>query len=343
MDVRYRLRRPLALEAELTVEGLTVLLGPSGAGKTSLLKALAGLLPAEGTPWGGLAPERRRVGYLPQHYALFPHLSALRNVEFPLGGLPRAERERRARKLLERVGILELAERRPRELSGGEQQRVALARALAREPELLLLDEPTSALDTATRDDVLAELQRQIRDTGIPALVVTHDAAVAQMAERMAVLVGGRVVQQGTPVEVFTRPVNLDVARLVGMRNLFRGTVAELDGERAWLETPAGRLCCEARPWLRAGTVLHWGIRSEEVMIIRTDRPISDPVQDNRLVGRSVSLLYRGLSVRVEFRGRVDLEILLPRYVQDRLGLEVGQEREVSLKPRYVQVFETGA
>ncbi|MBI5489776.1 MAG: ABC transporter ATP-binding protein [Deltaproteobacteria bacterium] len=342
MDVRYRLERPIALEAELTIDGLTVLLGPSGAGKTSLLKALAGLLPGEGTPWGGWVPERRPVGYLPQHHALFPHLTALRNVAFPLGGLPRARREERARELLGKVGIPSLAGRYPRELSGGEQQRVALARALAREPELLLLDEPTSALDSATRDDVLAELQRQIRATGIPALVVTHDATVAQVADRMAVLLGGRVVQQGTPTEVFTRPANLEVARQVGMRNLFDGTVVEVDGERAWLDTPAGRLRAEARPWLRVGLAVRWGIRSEEVMVIRPDRAISEPVQDNRLAGRIVSLLQQGLYVRVEFRGPVGLEILLPRHVQDRLGLAVGQEREVSLKPRYVQLFEGG-
>ncbi|MBI5500224.1 MAG: ABC transporter ATP-binding protein [Deltaproteobacteria bacterium] len=340
MDVRYRLERPIPLEVELTVDGLTVLLGPSGAGKTSLLKALAGLLPAEGVPWGGWAPERRPVGYLPQHHALFPHLTALRNVAFPLGGVPRARREERARELLGKVGMTTLAERFPRELSGGEQQRVALARALAREPELLLLDEPTSALDAATRDDVLGELQRQIRATGIPALVVTHDATVAQVADRMAVLLGGRVVQQGTPTEVFTRPSSLEVARLVGMRNLFDGTVAEVEGDRAWLETAAGRLRAEARPWLRAGLPVRWGIRSEEVMVIRGDRPLADPVQDNRLLGRIASVWLQGLYVRVEFQGAVELEILLPRHVQDRLGLTVGQEREVSLKPRYVQLFE---
>jgi ABC-type Fe3+/spermidine/putrescine transport system ATPase subunit len=341
MDVRYRLRRPVALEADLEIEGLTVLLGPSGAGKTSLLKALAGLLPAEGTPWSGLPPERRPVGYLPQHWALFPHLSALRNVAFPLGRLRRPERERRARELLERVGIPELADRLPRELSGGEQQRVALARALAREPELLLLDEPTSALDSATRDTILAALQGLLRAVGVPALVVTHDAAVAQAADRMAVLLRGRVVQQGTPGEVFTRPCDLETARLVGFRNLFPGTVAEVDAERVWLDTPAGRLRAEAREGLRAGQAIHWGIRSEEVMIIRPDLPLKDPVRDNRLAGHVTTILHRGLYVRAEFHGPVDLEILLPHYVQDRLHLEVGQEREVALKPRYLQLFTT--
>ena len=316
-----------------------MLLGPSGSGKTSLLKALAGLLPAEGTPWPGVPPERRPVGYLPQHYALFPHLDALRNVAFPLPRGPRVERERRARELLERVGMAGLADRRPRELSGGEQQRVALARALARRPELLLLDEPTSALDASTRDAVLGALQGLLRAVELPALVVTHDPAVAQVADRMAVLLDGRVVQQGTPTEVFTRPRDRAVARLVGFRNLFPGTVAEVLADRAWLATPAGRLRVEPQPWLREGLAVHWGIRSEEVILVRPDRPLSERVTDNRIAGTLETVLQQGLYVRAEFHGPVDLEILMPRYVQDRLHLQVGETHEVALKPRYVQVF----
>ena len=137
LEVHYRLNRPVRLEARFRVRGFTVLLGQSGAGKTSLLKALAGLLPAEGTPFGGLPPERRPVGYLPQDLALFPHMTAWENVAFPLKG---RDRKARALALLERVGLLEHAHKRPGELSGGQRQRVALARALARKPELLLLD-----------------------------------------------------------------------------------------------------------------------------------------------------------------------------------------------------------
>lgn len=330
----------MALEIQLDVQGLTVLLGPSGSGKTSLLKALAGLLPAEGTPWIGLPPERRPVGWLPQHYALFPHLSAWRNVAFPLAHLPRAQREQQARGLLERVRVAHLADRRPAELSGGEQQRVALARALAREPALLLLDEPTSALDTATRDAVLGTLQEQIHSLGVPALVVSHDSAVAQVADWMAVLLAGRVAQQGTPTEVFTRPCSVQVARAVGFRNLFPGTVAQIDADRAWLDTPAGRLCVSVRPWMRLERALFWGIRSEEVMLVRGDRPLSDRFGDNRVTGTITSVLHQGMGVRVGFLGPVTLEIVLPRHIQDRLRLAVGETHEVALKPSYVQLFE---
>lgn len=300
---------------------------------------MAGLLPAEGTPYGGLPPERRPVGYLPQHYALFPHMTALGNVCFPLARLAAAQREARAMDLLRRVGIPDLARRRPLELSGGEQQRVALARALARDPALLLLDEPTSALDAAARDLVLGELQALIGSLGIPTLAVTHDPAVAQIADRVAVLRRGRIVQQGTASEVFTRPIDIDTARLVGFRNIFPGAVAGIDGNSAWLDTPAGRIRFERSDRLRPGMSLHWGVRSEEVMVIRPDRPLGDPVRDNRLRGKVVSLARQGLYVRAVFSGPVDLEIILPRYVQDRLSLEPGAEIDVALKPRYLQVF----
>jgi molybdate transport system ATP-binding protein len=342
MEISYRLRHPLALDIRLDVQGLTVLLGPSGVGKTSLLKALAGLLPAEGSPWHGLPPERRPVGWMPQHYALFPHLSALQNVCFPLAHLPRPQRVAQALELLERVHLAHLADRRPAELSGGEQQRVALARALARKPELLLLDEPTSALDASTRDVVLATLQDLVLSLGIPALVVTHDPAVAQVADRMAVLLDGRVAQQGTPTELFRHPSTLAIACAVGFRNLFAGTVTTVEADAAWLDTPAGRLRVTPQPWLRPAVRLHWGIRSEEVMLIRQDRPVSDRVGDNRLTGTISSLLHQGMFVRVGFAGPVPLEILLPRHIQDRLHLTVGETHEVALKPSYVQLFEDG-
>src|SRR5574340_255188 len=214
MQIDYRLDRPLSIEARLTVTGFTVLVGASGEGKTCLLRAIAGLSPAAGQPYGGLPPQRRPVGYLPQGYGLFPHLSAWENVAFPLprGGGLRA----RAIELLARLGIGGLADRLPGALSGGQQQRVALARALAREPELLLLDEPTSALDPATREDVLGELIEEIGRIGLPTLAVTHDVHLAAMAERMALMVGHRIVQEGTPREVFGEPVSArgEAARL---------------------------------------------------------------------------------------------------------------------------------
>jgi len=201
-----------------------LLAGPNGAGKTSLLAMLLGTLrPRRGRlTLGGrvlfdaeagidVPPEERGLGYVPQHYALFPQRSALGNVAFGLEckrpRLASAEIERRARQLLEELEVGHVASRLPRTLSAGERQRVALARALAPEPRLLLLDEPLAALDAGVREKVRAFLARRLALLGLPALVVTHDPAdAAALGERIAILEEGRVVQEGTLEDLVARP-----------------------------------------------------------------------------------------------------------------------------------------
>ncbi|AEB11828.1 ABC transporter ATP-binding protein [Marinithermus hydrothermalis] len=342
MEIAYTLERPTRINARLTVRGLTVLLGPSGSGKTTLLKAIAGLLPARGHPYAGLPPERRPVGYMPQHYALFPHLTALENVAFPLAHLPKSQRQARALERLEQVGLAALAERYPHELSGGQQQRVALARALAREPELLLLDEPTSALDLPTREEVLTHLLQVVHTTGIPALVATHDPFLAQASHHLAVLVQGRIVQEGPAEEVYARPATLTVARLVGMTNLFPARVRSITPPWAWIDTPAGPLQVAALPWLTPGQTVYWGIRPEEVQVA----PFASPTP-NRLRGRLAHLTRQGLFIKARLDGAVELELLLPRRAADHLHLTPGTELEVTLEPRYIHLlpsdFSSGA
>jgi molybdate transport system ATP-binding protein len=206
------------------------LAGPSGAGKTSVLRIAAGLVrpergvvEANGETWldtergVDVPPERRRCGYVFQEYALFPHLSAWQNVAYPLRGMPRAQRRGRALELLGRFGLRELAEARPRTLSGCERQRVAVARALARRPTVLLLDEPLSALDARTRASASRELSAVLRDVEVPALLVTHDfAEAAQLGDRVGVIDSGRIVQEGTPTELAAAPRSAFVADFTG-------------------------------------------------------------------------------------------------------------------------------
>ena len=206
--------RPFRLELALAVGRETVaLVGPSGAGKTSILRAVAGLARPER---GRIAldgrvlfdaaaridrpPEERRVGYVFQEYALFPHMTVRQNVAYAGG--------KRAAETLDRLGITALAQAYPGELSGGERQRVGLARALARDPGVLLLDEPMSALDTHTRAGVRAELRRTLDHLDLPVLLVTHDFQdAAVLADRVGVLVDGRLLQVGTPGELVAAPV----------------------------------------------------------------------------------------------------------------------------------------
>jgi molybdate transport system ATP-binding protein len=203
---------PLDLRIDLSLDGKTVLLaGPNGAGKTTLLRLLLGVLPPdEGRiALGGrvlfdreqeidLAVEDRELGYLPQDYALFPHLDVIGNVTFGLAHLARSERLRRANDWLARLGASHLARRFASALSGGERQRVALARALARNPRALLLDEPFASLDQVARRELRVSMRGWLRDWQLPALIVSHDPADAVLADRIAIVERGRLIQQGT-------------------------------------------------------------------------------------------------------------------------------------------------
>lgn len=328
MEVHYRIRKPVALEARFHIRGFTVLLGKSGVGKTTLLRALAGLVPGEGHPYGGLPPEKRPVGYLPQDLALFPHMPAWENVAFPLTG---PHRKQRALELLERVGLREHAEKRPGQLSGGQRQRVALARALARRPELLLLDEPTSALDPLTKDRVVGELVELIRREEIPTLAVSHDPVLAHMADWLVVMGRGKIWQEGPPEEVLASPKRVEVARLLGYENLFPARTleegVEVEGIRFRLALPS---------WARPGRSVWLGVRAAEVIVVRPERP---PLSENVLEGVLESLHPQGLAYRGVFRGPLELQILLPRHVQERLHLRPGQRLSVALKPRYLHLM----
>ena len=218
---------------------VTVLFGPSGSGKTTVLRCIAGLeslttgrIQFNEQVWadvsGGihLPPQRRSVGYLFQDYALFPHLSVRENIGFGIANASKISWNNTVREIARRMQVSDLLDRRPSELSGGEQQRVALARAVASGPELLLLDEPLSALDGPTRDRVREELARLLQTLCLPAIVVTHDWIDAlRLGDSLVVMSNGTVLQAGTPQDVFARPKHTDVAAAVGMETVAAGLV----------------------------------------------------------------------------------------------------------------------
>ncbi len=341
---------PLAVELHCEPGELLALVGPSGSGKSTVLRAIAGLYrPRSGLIQSGATvwfdsrrrveatPQQRRVGMLFQQYALFPHLSAIGNVRIALGHLPQSQREERACELLARVHLSGVRERRPAQLSGGEQQRVALARALARDPHVLLLDEPFSAVDQVTRRKLRLELSQLSRSLSIPTILVTHDLDEACMlGRRMCVLRAGRTLQDGIPNEVMQRPRDAEVARLMDVRNIFSGVIAPAgdDGTArlAWNESVLSLpYCTDFRP----GEKVTWCIAPEQVLLHRRDRPRSRGAGENPVKGRVSELLTVGgianVVLTLEGAGGHSLHMDLPPHVVKRNQLRIGEQVNMSL------------
>jgi iron(III) transport system ATP-binding protein len=240
------------LDLQINPGELFFLLGPSGCGKTTLLRCLAGFCtPDEGRILFGdddvthLAPHRRNAGMVFQGYALWPHLTVAQNVAFGLEErqVPVEEIRRRTREALESVHMGEYLDRRPNQLSGGQQQRVALARALVVRPRCLLLDEPLSNLDARLRLEMRGEVRRVCKEFQLTTIYVTHDQKEAlSIADRMAVLDDGRILQVGTPREVYRRPVRRKVAAFIGEAGVLEGKILSAGGGRAEVETALGKI-----------------------------------------------------------------------------------------------------
>lgn len=295
----------------------TVLFGPSGAGKTTVLRCVAGLdrpdvgrvacgdqLWSEGRTF--LSPQARRVGYLFQDYALFPHMTVAQNVGY--GVRDPAQRRQVVRRLLDRFDIAALADRRPAQLSGGQAQRVALARALAPDPTVLLLDEPLSALDVQTRSALRRELREILTQVDVPTLVVTHDRAeAAALGDRLVLLARGQVLQQGPTAALFQRPTSAEAARVLGIENVWdRATEPEKHAVGVQLlREPSDLICLHAEDLelCSTGSAVRGQIR-----ILESEGPVDRvvvAVGEAEVVVRGRAVGWKlGDSVALRLRGR---------------------------------------
>jgi len=338
------------LDVAFTAEHeLVVLFGPSGSGKSLTLRSIAGTFQPDAgriiidgetvydsTRQFDLPPQERRIGYVPQHYALFPHLTAGENIAFGLRDLSRRERKRRVDELIDLFGLQVLERRRPRELSGGQQQRVALARALAVQPRLLLLDEPFAALDAPLRAGLRQELVQVQARSGITVLVVTHDLADAfALGQRVIVYDAGRVLQQGTRAEVFFRPATRRVAEFVGTGNILPAVVEHLEEGTSWLQWQGQRIATPPAPFA-PGTPVYLCIRPTQILIVRPNR-MTERKRENLLCGHIVSEMMQAETYTLQMRldhndAGHDLEIVLPGYVYHRLSLNTEKRILVELR-----------
>lgn len=366
-----------SLDIDFSVpHGLTVLFGPSGSGKSLTLQSIAGLFPLDtahialdemvwqdSTKGVYLPPQQRHVGYVPQNYALFPHLTVEQNIAFGLKA--RSERRRAERRQHERQRVRELIDlmqlgglerQRPVQLSGGQQQRVALARALATSPRLLLLDEPFSSLDAAVRETLREEMRAFHERVHVPILLVTHDAAEARMlADTVVVIQQGRVLQAGSPDQVFCSPHTRTVATLVGMRTCWRGEVVDVRSVRGDVPTVSvkvgsGNLTLSAsipsNISIVKGPTLELGIRTDELRLFaRNEHPRTESEHNEVPMTLVPAVVMRiqpkgiahNVSVTLETGQTLDIPMLAREL--HALNISAGMQVTVGIPAGAVHVF----
>ncbi len=360
----------LAARFEVGCEVL-VLFGPSGSGKSLTLQAIAGV----DRPDGGsivldidgdetvlfdsgagidVKPQLRRIGYVPQSLALFPHLTVEENITYGLRGHSKSARREAARRLLALMRLSDLPDRLPGQLSGGQRQRVALARALAVEPRLLLLDEPFTALDGPTRRALRHEVRRLHEERGVPVLLVTHDTDEAfALADRIAVIDAGRVLQIDDRDGVFGRPLSRRVAELVGVENILPGVVRSAGSSGTssgdvvvdWGETAL--LVRENRPEaanLAPGARVDLALGASQITVLKeSDEAGGEGRRANVLTVRASRIEMARDTIRMDLlpedSGTTLLRLEIPAYAYYRLGLDQREQFQVQLKPEWLHLM----
>jgi len=337
-----RLAVDVQFELPLEPPSVLILFGPSGAGKTTVLRCLAGLewpergfIRVEQDIWldtvsgTRLPPQKRQIGCMFQEYALFPTHSVEGNIAFGLGSLSSHERKQRVEEVISLLQLKGMEDLRPGQLSGGQQQRVALARAIARRPRLLILDEPLSALDQPTRLRLRGELRNLLRQLNVPSIVVTHDWEEAlALGDRMAVMEAGCVLQMGAPQQVFSHPQNAEVAKIVGVETVIPGRIVAFSNGLVTVDVAGNRLLALGEGEL--GPEVFVCIRAEDV-ILETVGTAATSAR-NRLVGTVHGVSSMGALVRVRIDCGFSLSAIVTRSAMEDLHVVAGKQVVAAVK-----------
>ncbi len=363
--LKVRLRQVSPIPLDVTIEcaprEVLAIIGPSGSGKSTILRSIAGLCrPDEGhIECGGevwldtvsgtnLTTARRRIGMVFQNYALFPHLSALENVLEGMDHPSASDAHERARQLLEKVNLSGLDARLPHQLSGGQQQRVAVARALARDPHVLLLDEPFSAVDRATRERLYNELAYLRTSLNMPVIFVTHDLEEAAMlADRITIISHGTTLQTGAPMSVMQNPATVEVARLVGLKNVFEAEVVRHCDEPAstMLSWNGITLNVGLQTAFPEGARVAWSIPEAGVLLMSRFQSQMDSL-DNLVEGKidKIVMLGNRCHIQVSLCGQPEvlLAMTVPRHLVDSYALSEGYALSLRLRGPHIHLMPLG-
>src|SRR5436190_11384442 len=351
--IQVELRRPA------DAFSLTVLFGRSGSGKSTTLRCLAGLeRPERGTIRFGdeiwfdaargifLPPQRRRIGYLFQDYALFPHLRVAQNIAYGLGKIAAPERRQRIEEIMTLLELTGLEDRYPKQLSGGQQQRVALARALVCRPRLLLLDEPLSALDAPTREHLRRQLRHWLVELRMSTILVTHDRLEAlALGDHVVVFEAGRVRQSGSVQQVFSAPVDLAVARIVGVDTIERGKVVRVSDGLATIQVGPKKLIALASSSNHGepGDEVYICIHAEDVVLEQSGAIPPQSSARNRLLGHVQSLDREGPLVRISLHCGFPLKALVTYQACQNMKLREGDEIVALIKAPAIHLIPRGS
>lgn len=340
------------INLNITKNEYFVLLGRSGSGKTTLIKCISGLYKVSsgniylhGKDITGLSPEYRKIGYLPQDYALFPHLNVTGNIMF---GIKRNERNseeihERFRQIIKLLSIQNLLKRSVKNLSGGEKQKIALARSLIVHPDVLLLDEPFSSIDQGLKVELWFELKDILKKLNITTIHITHNLDEAHaLADNIAVLINGQIEQSGTKEEVFFKPRTEQVALYQGIKNIFNGTIINSDDKKIIIENNDFKMTV-LKPDdfnIKSGQQIKFCIRSQDIKIIKEGLPIREELIDNIFEGEIVSSFFFNDFCTITLKSIVDFELRFPVYIYQRYKFYIGKTIRIGIWQPGINIFK---